>query len=120
MAQSIAERRKEAQKTEKSANNPVESFFQYVAHPLSELDPGIRHLAQHKISQVPLQAQTGPLVLESPYGYMAPKQPQPHSFQLHKLPCGPTCMNNLAVSTYSQFDKNQQCSSPQMNKYAKT
>ena len=65
LAQSIVERRAMAEKTEKSVNNPVESFCQYVAHTLSELDPGVRHLVQHEISQVLLQVQTGTLVLES-------------------------------------------------------
>ena len=74
LAQSITERRALAQRTEKSVNSQVESFSQYVSHTLSELDPRVRHLAQHKISQVLFQAQTGLLTMESPYGFIASNQ----------------------------------------------
>ena len=113
LAQSISERRAKVQRTEKATNTAIEHFSQYVAHTLYDLDNGARHLAQHKISQVLFQAQTGTLTVDNPYGFMAPTQPQPQFFQPPTLQFSSTCMNNRAVSTHSQFEKHQQFSSPQ-------
>ena len=113
LAQSLAERKSKTQKSNKPATNPVEPFCQYVAQTLSALDTGVRHLAEHKISQILFQAQTGTLAQENPYGSIAPIQPQPHFFQTENTQYSLTGMNNQAVSTYSPFNAQQPHSSPQ-------
>ena len=61
LAKSIAERKLKAQKSDKPATNSVESFCNYVTQTTYELDSGVLHLTQHKISQILFQAQTGSL-----------------------------------------------------------
>ena len=113
LAQSIAEGKSKAQKSDKPATNPVESFCQYVAQTMLELDTGVRHLTQHKISPILFQAQTGSLAQENQFGSMAPVRPQPQFFQPENTQYSLTGLNNQSVSRYSQFNVQQQRSSPQ-------
>ena len=79
LAQNIAEKRQKKANLEKSASNPVLSFCKYVAQSLTELEPQVRHVAQHRISEILFQAQTGTLVQENQY--RQPNRPQPQHFQ---------------------------------------
>ena len=111
LAQSITERTAKAQRMEKSANSQVDSFCQYVSHTLSELDPRVQHLAQHKISQVLFQAQTGSLTVKSLYGFMASNQPQPQFFHSNSIQYGLSGMSSRPVSTNFKFERQHASSS---------
>lgn len=113
LAKSIAVRKLQAHKSDKPATNAVESFCQYVAQTMNEHDPEVQHLTQHKISQILFQAQSGSLALENPLRSMAPIPPQSQFFQPENTQYSLTGINNQAVSTYCQFNVQQQRSLPQ-------
>ena len=83
LAQSIAEKRSRLERLSTPATNPVESFSQYIAQSLSELDTNMRHLAQHKISEILVQAQNG--TLTNDYRPLPTMQPQAQFFRQENI-----------------------------------
>ncbi|XP_070571412.1 uncharacterized protein [Ptychodera flava] len=61
VAESITERNKR-QKCGDEKKDAVETFGNYVTQTLRELEPKMRHLAQHRISNILFEAQTGSLM----------------------------------------------------------
>lgn len=64
LSESMAERHKKRKYDEPISRNSLEAFGQCVSQALSELDNKACHLAQHRLSNIIFQAQTGLLAQE--------------------------------------------------------
>jgi uncharacterized protein len=73
LAASIAQRQK--RKMQDCVENAHSSFGSYVAQTLSEMEPRMKYMAQHKISDILFQAQSGTLGQYQHTGTI-PQQPQ--------------------------------------------
>lgn len=110
LSESMVERHKKRKYDEPISKNLLEAFGQYVSQALSELDNKVCHLAQHRISNIIFQAQTGLLAQEAQSTVVM--QQQRNQFQpipSFHIPSP----SNYTTSSYNRMGLQQQNSSLQ-------
>ena len=114
LSQSIADKNKR-KRVATQGNSILQSFSNYIANALSELDSKTCHLAQHKINNIIFQAQAGLLVPEGQSPMMRSVQhaflpvPQAH----HAMPTGMTSSPQSMLYTEHNFrDAQSRANSP--------
>lgn len=104
LSQSMAEKHKR-KKIATQGNIMLQSFANYIANALSELDSKTCHLAQNKINNIIFQAQDGLLVPEVPSPMM--QSPAQHAFlpvPYHAMPTGMTTSSPQSMLLYSDHN----------------
>lgn len=105
------------------STNPSDAFGHYVTQTLSELDPKVRYVAQHRINTILFKAQTGDLVQNHNFGMAAsisvhppPFQPLHPQYDVQPVTNQPTSfyspLNNQQYSLSSQRDNTGLLSNP--------
>lgn len=110
LSESMVERHKKRKYHEHISKNSLGVFGQYVSQALSEVDNKVCHLAQHRISNIIFQAQTGLLAQEAQSTVVM--QQQRNQFQpitSFHIPSP----SNYTTSSYNQMGLQQQNSSLQ-------